>query len=290
MANIIGIIGGTGLYAIEGLENVEHLDIETPFGKPSSQIVSGTLGESKLLFIARHGKGHVLTPSEVPYRANIYALKMLGAQWCLSISAVGSLKEEYAPGHLVIPNQLIDRTKNRPSTFFGEGLVGHVAFADPYCPVLSQTLFNTSKQVAEGSEKLIHQGGTYLCMEGPQFSTRAESQMYRSWGASIIGMTGLPEAKLAREAELSYANLAMVTDYDCWRSETSDVDIEEILATMKGNAELALKIIPELENNLRDKKPSPMCSQALAMALVSDKSLVSKELRDKLSAIVSRYF
>jgi 5'-methylthioadenosine phosphorylase len=288
MSTRIGIIGGTGLYSIDGLSDVEEIEIETPFGEPSSPIVSGRCGDAQLFFIARHGVGHVISPSEIPYRANIYALKQLGAQWCLSVSAVGSLAEERAPGDLVVPDQIIDRTKGRSSSFFERGLVGHVAFADPYCPVLRQALSEVASELVSASNK-VHSDGTYLCMEGPQFSTRAESRMYRSWGANIIGMTGLPEAKLAREAELSYATLAMVTDYDCWRSESSDVDIEEILATMKENVSVARAIIPALAQKLASLEPSPMCSKALEFALVSDRSLIPDELKKKLKPIIGKY-
>jgi 5'-methylthioadenosine phosphorylase len=231
----------------------------------------------------------MLGPSEIPYKANIYALKKLGAQWCLSVSAVGSLQEVYAPGHLVIPDQIIDRTKGRDSTFFGSGIVAHIPFADPYCPVMSKALFEVSEKVAREFDVRVDRGGTYLCMEGPQFSTRAESQMYRAWGASVIGMTGLPEAKLAREAEMAYATLAMVTDYDCWRSNDSDINIEEILATMKKNVSIAKAIIPELALRLTQEEPSEMAANALATAIVSDKSKIPAETREKLELIIGRY-
>ena len=199
----IGIIGGTGLYDLPGLDDIREREVKTPFGNPSSPVLSGVVDGVELHFLARHGRGHTLLPSEVNYRANLYALKVVGAKWCLSVSAVGSLQEEFRPGQVLVPDQFIDRTKGRASTFFGEGIVGHVAFADPFCPVMREELFAVASQVAKERSTEAHNGGTYLCMEGPAFSTRAESHMYRSWGASIIGMTNLPEAKLAREAEIA---------------------------------------------------------------------------------------
>lgn len=285
----IGIIGGTGLYDLPGLENVEEHDLETPFGKPSAPIISGNFGDETLFFVARHGKGHTLLPSEVPYRANIYALKVLGAKWCISVSAVGSLEEEVAPGNIVIPDQFIDRTKERPATFFGDGVVAHVAFADPFCGVLREKLFEAARDVSVKKEAVVHKGGTYLCMEGPAFSTRAESHSYRRLGARIIGMTNLPEAKLAREAEIAYGTLALVTDYDCWRSETSDVDIQEILATLKSNTELAKDVLAKVIPALGEAKPSELAANALQYAILTNPELISRETKRKLEPIIGRY-
>jgi 5'-methylthioadenosine phosphorylase len=289
--NAIGIIGGTGLYEIDGLSEIRQLSIDTPFGSPSSVITTGVIGNSKLAFIARHGKGHVLLPSEINSRANIYALKSLGVKWCISVSAVGSLQEQYAPGDVVLPDQYIDRTRGRRSTFFGEGIAAHVPFADPVCPVLREVLFKVSKEIVSSQESVskVHSGGTYVCMEGPQFSTRAESNLYRSWGASLIGMTALPEAKLAREAELAYATLALVTDYDCWRQSNSDVDIQEILAVMKKNVELSRKIIAQVIEKLENTEPSSMAANALAMGIITPKELIPENIKASLEPIIGKY-
>ncbi len=284
----VGIIGGTGLYGLDGLESVETLNVETPFGAPSSEITRGTLGESELFFISRHAPGHQLLPTEINYKANIYALKMLGASWCISVSAVGSLREEYAPGQVVIPDQLIDRTRLRENTFFGDGIVAHVAFADPYCPVLSQQLFESTEKIAASRGSAVHKGGACVVMEGPAFSTRAESHLYRSWGASIIGMTALPEAKLAREAELSYATLAMVTDYDCWRSATDDVDVNDIMATMAGNAELAKAVLADAVPKLAELRPSELAAEALKYAIITAPENIPDATKTKLEAIIGQ--
>lgn len=285
----VGIIGGTGLYELDGLENVETFDVETPFGSPSSSITRGVLGGVELFFISRHAPGHRLLPSEINYRANIYALKSLDASWCVSVSAVGSLQEEFAPGHVVIPNQLIDRTRLRENTFFGDGVVAHVAFADPYCPVLSDHLFRSSFEIASRRGSMVHQGGTFVVMEGPAFSTRAESHLYRAWGASIIGMTALPEAKLAREAEIAYATLAMVTDYDCWRSATDDVDVNDIMATMAKNAELAKEVLSVAVPKLAEQTPSTLASEALKFAVITPPEVIPEETKEKLKAILGPY-
>ena len=223
MALKVGIIGGSGLYEMDGLTDVREVTVATPFGAPSDAIVHGRLGATELFFLPRHGRGHRLLPSELPFRANLWALKHLGVSRVIAVGAVGSLREEIAPGHLVVPDQFIDRTFNRVGTFFGNGIVAHVAFGDPVCPVLSQSLVESARRV----NATVHVGGTYVCMEGPQFSTRAESELYRSWGASIIGMTNLQEAKLAREAELCFATLALATDYDCWKQDAQEVSIED---------------------------------------------------------------
>src|SRR5271165_2770827 len=231
MSDVLGIIGGSGLYEIEGLSSVEHVTVETPYGPPSDTVVRGKLGDATLLFLPRHGRGHRIAPHEIPFRANVCALKKLGATHLVSVSAVGSMKEEIAPGDFVVVDQLIDLTKRRVSTFFEEGVVAHVGFADPVCHLLSDAL----AQAAARAEARVHQDGVYVCIEGPQFSTRAESNLYRSWGVSVIGMTALPEAKLAREAELPYALCALATDYDCWHESEADVSVEAVLAVMKTN-------------------------------------------------------
>ena len=279
---ILGVIGGTGLYALDGLVDVKQVVVETPYGPPSSPITVGRLHGTKLLFIARHGIGHTLLPSEVPYRANIFALKTLGAQWCVSVSAVGSLAEHFVPRQLVVPDQLIDRTRSRRSTFFGEGIVAHVSFADPFCPTLRALLFEVAGECAAAAGTKAHGSGTYVCMEGPAFSTRAESHLYRSWGASLIGMTALPEAKLAREAELAYATLALVTDYDCWRSSEADVNVSEILETLGKNSTLAKSVLSEVARRLPDFTPSALAADALATAIITDPKLVREEVRERL--------
>ncbi len=242
----LGIIGGSGLYALDGLEDRREEAVETPWGAPSDMLVHGRIGEIRLVFLPRHGRGHRLAPSEVPYRANIAALKMAGVTDILSVSACGSLKEAYAPGDVVAVDQYVDRTVSRPSSFFGEGLVAHVSMADPVC----RRLAGLAADAAEAAGGRVHRGGTYLAMEGPQFSSRAESHLYRQWGADVIGMTNMPEAKLAREAELPYASLAMVTDYDCWRQDTAAVTVANVLDVMALNIALARRTIEGLAASL----------------------------------------
>ena len=282
---IAGVIGGSGLYDMEGLEDVEEIVVETPFGATSAPIVAGTLGDVRLLFIPRHGRGHTLTPSEVPYRANIWALKKLGAQWCISVSAVGSLKEEIVPGHVVIVDQFIDRTKGRASTFFGEGIVGHVAFGDPVSPVLAKVLLGASKTAGA----TVHEGGTYVCMEGPAFSTRAESNLYRSWGASVIGMTNLPEAKLAREAEIAYATIALATDYDCWHEGHDDVSVAAVLDTVRKNVSMARQIIRKAAANI-PADLDPLVDGASEFAVMTRPELIPQDRLDALAPIIGKYF
>jgi 5'-methylthioadenosine phosphorylase len=235
----IGVIGGSGLYAMSRLENVQEVQVETPFGAPSDTYITGTLQGRDMVFLPRHGRGHRIAPSALNFRANIYGLKELGVEWVLSVSAVGSMREDIHPGDLVLPDQFFDRTRSRVSTFFDRDVVVHVAFADPVCSVLARALHEAATQTSA----TVHLGGTYLCIEGPQFSTRAESNIYRQWGVDVIGMTNLPEARLAREAELCYATLALATDYDCWHESASDVDIEAILALLHRNVELAQEVI-----------------------------------------------
>ncbi len=281
----VGVIGGSGLYEIAGLSDVEELEVETPFGAPSDVVVSGMLGDTRMLFLPRHGRGHRFTPSEVPYRANIWALKKLGAEWCISLSAVGSLKEEIVPGDVVIIDQFIDRTKDRPSTFFGNGIVGHVAFGQPISPVLAEVLVAASREA--GAK--VHVGGTYVCMEGPAFSTRAESLLYRSWGASVIGMTNLPEAKLAREAEIAYATIALATDYDCWHSGHDDVSVDAVIATMRKNVELAKQIVVIAADRTPDT-PDPLVAGAAEFAVMTSPDRIPAERLEALEPIIGKYF
>jgi 5'-methylthioadenosine phosphorylase len=280
----IGVIGGSALYSIEGLTDVEELEISTPFGKPSDHITAGRLGGVGIAFLPRHGKGHRLSPTEVPYQANIYALKSLGVEHIISVTAVGSLREEMKPGDLVIPDQLIDRTRNRTSSFFDGGIVAHVIFAEPFCPVLSQTLFETAREI----DTAVHRGGTYVVMEGPAFSTRAESHLYRSWGASLIGMTALPEAKLAREAEICYAIIAGVTDYDCWQESCAPIPIDVILKTQRSQTRKIREIIRLAVGRIPDRRRC-QCATAMKTAIVTDPKLIPAAQKKKLRLIIGKY-
>jgi 5'-methylthioadenosine phosphorylase len=280
----IGVIGGSGLYAMDELTDVEEVDVETPFGKPSDTITIGTLLGERVAFLPRHARGHRILPSDIPVRANIYALKQLGVEWVVAASAVGSLREDIAPAHMVIPNQIIDRTKNRASTFFTTGLVGHIAFADPFCPTLSSLL----AAAAAAAGATVHRGGTYICMEGPAFSTRAESYLYRSWGASIIGMTALPEAKLAREAEMHYAMIAQSTDYDCWRESEEVVTAEIVMATVARNIETVRKSLLALIPTI-PAQGGCQCSNTLASAIQTSPDAISPEAVQKLGVIYQKY-
>ncbi len=281
----IGIVGGSGLYRIDGLTDIEEREIRTPFGAPSDLVTLGRLGEVRLAFLPRHGAGHRLTPSEVPYRANIWALRSLGAEFVLAISAVGSMREEIEPGHVVVPDQLIDWTRGlRPSTFFGDGVVAHVQFADPYCNAWARLVAETAR--AEGAK--VHAGGTLICMEGPQFSTRAESKLYRSWGVDIIGMTALPEAKLAREAELCYATLAMATDYDCWHEGHDDVSVEAVVAVLKRNTALAQRVIRAIATNKLPER-NCACKDALRDGLMTNRRTWPPGVRERLGILIDRY-
>jgi len=282
----IGIIGGSGLYGMAGLTAVREERVETPFGDPSEVFVLGKLEGRKVAFLARHGKGHRILPTELNFRANIYAMKALGVTSILSVSAVGSLKEEHKPTDFVVPDQFIDRTFARHSTFFGEGVVGHVGFGDPVCPIVVDTFVKACAEVGVVGKK----GGTYVCMEGPQFSTRAESNLYRSWGADVIGMTNLQEAKLAREAEISYATLAMVTDYDCWREGHDDVTVEQIVAVMHQNSENAQKVVKAAVRLLpKDLSGSP-AQTAAKYAIMTDKSLIPAATKKKLDILFGKYW
>ncbi|MEA3253368.1 MAG: S-methyl-5'-thioadenosine phosphorylase [Chloroflexota bacterium] len=280
----IGIIGGSGLYKIEGMTGVEQIEISTPFGNPSNAIVTGKLEGVSIAFLPRHGKGHHINPSELPARANIYALKSLGVKRIISVSAAGSLKEEIQPLDLVVPDQLIDHSKGRASTFFSDGIVGHVAFAEPFCPVLSQALFEAA--IKAGAK--VHRGGVYLTIEGPQFSTRAESQLYRSWGADIIGMTALPEAKLAREAEICYATLAFVTDYDCWHPAYASVNTEMILSNLAKGVDSAKEIL-KLAIPAVPPARDCACATALKDAIATSPKYIPEKTRKKLDLLIGRY-
>ncbi len=280
----IGIIGGTGLYQIEGFSDVREIAVTTPFGEPSDTLLVGHLEGRRVAFLPRHGRGHRLLPHELNFQANVYALKQLGAEWILSVSAVGSLKEEYAPLHMVIPSQFFDRTRQRKSTFFGRGLAAHVAFAHPFCGGLSRLLAEACSEAGA----TFHRGGTYVCMEGPQFSTCAESELYRSWGMDIIGMTNLQEAKLAREAEICYATLAMVTDYDCWHPHHDAVTADEIVRNLARNAETARAVLRAAVRRLPIARDCE-CANALAQALVTPLELVPQQLKDELRPIIGRY-
>jgi 5'-methylthioadenosine phosphorylase len=281
---IFGVVGGTGLYRIDGLTNIREVAVKTPFGAPSDRFIRGKLGGAELIFLPRHGRGHRWLPTELNFRANIFAMKKLGVERIISVSAVGSLRREIAPGHLVVPDQFIDRTTQRPSTFFGRGVVAHVSLADPFCPELSAQLANA----AEAANGTVHRGGTYLCMEGPQFSTRAESRLYRAWGADVIGMTNLQEAKLAREAEICFGTLALATDYDCWNEEAGNVEIEHVLRILSHNVELAKKTI----HNVIEAAPairSCRCASALKNALVTERKKIPKKVRAELRPIIGKY-
>jgi 5'-methylthioadenosine phosphorylase len=280
----VGVLGGTGLYRMEGLTKVREVEMTTPYGDPSDVITIGELNGVSIAFIPRHGMGHRILPSEIPVRANIYALKQLGVERLISVSAVGSLREEIAPLDMVIPDQLIDRTRSRPSTFFGDGLVGHVAFGDPFCPELRDLLATA----ADDTDATVHHGGTYLVMEGPAFSTRAESNLYRSWGASVIGMTALPEAKLAREAEMCFAVLATSTDYDAWHEVHDDVTVDMILANLAKNVAVSQQALRKLVSRLPGHRGCA-CESALATALVTAEELVPTETLTRLQPIIGKY-
>ena len=280
----VGVIGGTGLYEMDGLVDVREITIETPFGDPSDVITVGELDGTGIAFLPRHGRGHRFLPSEIPVRANIHAMKQLGVERLISISAVGSLQEHVAPLDMIVPDQLIDRTRLREHTFFGDGLVGHIAFGDPFCPVLSDLLATA----ADDTEAKVHRGGTYVVMEGPAFSTRAESGLYRSWGASIIGMTALPEAKLAREAEMCYAVLGMATDYDVWHATHDDVSVDMILQNLSKNVAVSKQALRRLIPRLNIPRAC-VCESALATALVTPRDLVPPATLERLGPIVSRY-
>jgi 5'-methylthioadenosine phosphorylase len=281
----IGIIGGSGLYVMEGLTVIEERMIETPFGAPSDPYVIGDVDGVRVAFLSRHGRGHRLLPTELNYRANIFGFKLLGVHTILSASAVGSMKEDYHPTDIVFPHQFIDRTRHRPDTFFGNGIVGHVAFADPICAGVSFLMGDVAREA--GAK--VHMGGVYLCMEGPQFSTRAESTLYRSWGVDVIGMTNLQEAKLAREAEICYATMALVTDYDCWHEEHDDVNVDQILGYLRANAAMAQKILRGSIAHAASRKRDCGCVNALQFAILTDPAVIPSQTKRDLAPLIGKY-
>lgn len=280
----IGVIGGSGLYQMEGLKILDERYLETPFGKPSDAIIIGELAGKAIAFLPRHGRGHIYSPSQINFRANIFALKKLGVERILSVSAVGSMKEEIAPGDVVLIDQFIDRTRERPSTFFDDGIAAHVAFADPICSDLLEMVYQAARQ----TQAKVHKGGTYLCMEGPMFSTRAESNLYRSWGVACIGMTNLQEAKLAREAEICYVTIALSTDYDCWHDTHASVDVAMVLETLHKNVATAQTIIKEAVGRIGNTRKCP-CANALKSAILTDRNKISAEVKRRLGLIIEKY-
>ena len=284
----IGIIGGSGLYKMDALKEVEEVKVDTPFGSPSDAFIVGKLEGAKVAFLARHGRNHHLLPSELPFRANIYGMKKLGVEYIISASAVGSLKQEVKPLDMVVPDQFIDRTKNRISTFFGEGLVAHIAFGDPVCNNLASIVADAVASL-ELADVDLHRTGTYVCMEGPAFSTKAESNLYRSWDATIIGMTNLPEAKLAREAEIAYATLALVTDYDCWHPDHDSVTVEMVIGNLQKNAINAQKVIREIINTINHNPPQSIAHSALKYALLTPLDKIPNTTKEKLKLLLQKY-
>jgi 5'-methylthioadenosine phosphorylase len=280
----IGVIGGSGLYSMPGFEAQEELSLKTPFGEPSDRYIVGRLEGRDVAFLARHGRAHRISPSELNFRANIFGMKMLGVERILSLSAVGSLKEEHAPLDFVIPDQFFDRTRGRQSTFFGNGIVAHISFADPVCPQLLTFAHHSAQQVGIKSKA----GGTYLCMEGPAFSTRAESNVYRSWGMDVIGMTNLQEAKLAREAEICYVTIAMVTDYDCWHQHHADVTVDQIIENLTRNAEAACKLVRYFVRTIPDAR-NCKCGSALKHAIITDRGAIPQPVRENLGLLIGKY-
>jgi len=281
----IGIIGGSGLYQMEGLTVLDERKIETPFGDPSDAYVIGEIDGVRVAFLSRHGRGHRLSPSELNYRANVFGFKLLGVHTILSASAVGSMKEEYAPTDIVFPHQFIDRTRHRSDTFFGDGIVAHVGFADPICTAASSTMSKVAREVGAR----VHDGGVYVCMEGPQFSTRAESHLYRSWNVDVIGMTNLQEAKLSREAEICYATMALVTDYDCWHESHEDVTVETVLAYLAKNAKTAQTILRNSIVPAANRKRDCACGSALQYAIMTQPAAMTADAKRRLAPIISKY-
>jgi 5'-methylthioadenosine phosphorylase len=282
---VLGVIGGSGLYEMEGLTDIERIAVQTPFGAPSDELLVGRLGDVKMVFLPRHGRGHRIPPHEINFRANVFAMKTLGVEWLLSVSAVGSMKEDIRPGDIVLPDQFIDRTKGRHATFFGDGIVGHVGFADPICT----DLLGWVHEGATAAGARVHRGGTYVVIEGPMFSTRAESKLYRSWGVDVIGMTNLPEAKLAREAEMSYATIALATDYDCWHETEEDVSVEAVVALLKKNVALAKSIV----KNTAERIPKDAVSryrEAARYAIMTSPDAIPREAKERLAPLYGKYF
>jgi len=285
----IGVLGGSGLYEIKELKNIQEITIKTPYGNPSDSLRLGTLGGMEAVFLARHGRNHTFTPTQVPYQANIWAMRSLGVRWIISPSAVGSLQEQIRPLDILIPDQFIDRTHQRPLTFFGDGAVAHVAMADPFCTTLSRILADTGESLMPEGRQL-HRGGTYLAMEGPAFSTKAESNLYRSWGCQVIGMTNHTEARLAREAEIAYASLAMATDYDCWHSDHDNVSVEMIISNLQTNAELANEIVCAAAKEICNQRPSSKAHEALKHGLMTKKENVPAKTREKIDLLTKPYW
>jgi 5'-methylthioadenosine phosphorylase len=281
---VIGVIGGSGLYDIDGLTAVERVRLETPFGAPSDDYMVGRLGEARLVFLPRHGRGHRVLPHEINFRANIHGMKQLGVEWIVSVSAVGSMKEEIRPGDLVIPDQFVDLTRRRVGSFFGDGVAGHVGMADPVCPVLHDRV----AAAAGATGARVHRGGTYLVIDGPQFSSRGESRIYRQWGVDVIGMTNMPEAKLAREAEICYATIALSTDYDCWHEAEEDVTVEAVLQVMAKNVALAKDAIRRVVPQVRRPRDCA-CATAAAMAIMTDRATIPAETRKRLELLYGKY-
>lgn len=286
----IGVIGGSGVYQIEKLTDLTEIDVDTPFGKPSDSIMAGTMAGQRIAFLARHGRGHRITPGEVNFRANIYAMKKLGVEFLIAISACGSLHVDYAPRHIVIPDQIFDFTKKRVNSFFGEGLVAHISLAEPFCPQLSALLADA----VEKTGATVHRRASYIAVEGPRFSSKAESNVFRNWGMEVIGMTGMPEAALAREAEMCYAMMAHVTDYDCWHEEEAAVTVEMVIANLMANAAISKQalenLIPMIQTEQTQAEQGCSCSNALSTALITQKDVVPIETRQKLELLIHKYF
>ncbi len=287
---VIGVIGGSGIYALRDLTQVEEVNVHTPFGPPSGLLVTGRLGDARMVFLARHDRGHRLLPHEINYRANIFAMKTMGVEWLISLSAVGSMREEIRPGDMVVVDQFFDRTVGRSSTFFGDGIAAHVGFADPVSPILASVLCEAASEVAAADPDgfTVHRGGTYMVMNGPQFSTRAESRIYRQWGVDVIGMTNMPEAKLAREAEISYATVALPTDYDCWHESEEDVTVSAVLAVLKKNVERALQVVARAVPRIPAEHQC-IASRALENAIMTDPSRISEETKRRLAPLIKKY-
>ena len=282
---VIGVIGGSGFYSISGLEGLEQIDLDTPFGGPSDTFYRGRLGGARVVFLARHGRGHRIAPSELNYRANIYGMKQLGVEYLVSVSSAGSMREDLHPGDFLVPDQFIDRTFKRPQSFFGNGIVGHVSLADPVCPNLSAALTAAGREAGAR----IRNGGVYLCIEGPQFSTRAESNLYRSWKVDVISMTAMQEARLAREAELCYAVMALVTDYDCWHHEQREVDISSVLRVLNENVATAQRAIAKLAPKLEGTSRTCGCAHALKDAIITDRAMIPRKIAADLHLLIGKY-
>ncbi len=284
----IGVIGGSGLYRMEGMTEVKEVRVQTPFGDPSDVIAIGNVNGVSMAFLPRHGRGHRISPTEIPARANLWALKSLGVEYVISVSAVGSLREHIAPRDLVIPNQLFDRTKSRVNSFFEGGLVVHCTFAEPFCPTLSKLLYDAASSLGDVR---VHEGGTYVCMEGPLFSTKAESNAYRQWGMDIIGMTALPEAKLAREAELCYATIACATDYDCWHESEESVTVEMVMSNLGANIANAQRILQSVAHSIPSDRSEATCgcASALATSIITDPASISAEVKEKYGLLIHKY-